>query len=219
MQTQSKPNLISVILLDLPWSSILGDAWCYFRKMVRGFSQEGIYEVLDYHSTLELLDPSGKKAHFSKVKKVHYLQDDIIAYQDHAWGDGKILLNYRCSPGKAVDQYRVGYKTLVLISLREIKNRGSSDEFNIEWDIQDGFLKPDGFWATDITQRTKRITVEIIFPAPRPPYHIVLQESNRRKTHYISRDQYQELSDGRIKVGVAINKPRLYEHYLLKWRW
>jgi len=219
MKTQLKTNLISTILLDLPWASILGDAWRHFRKLVRGFSQEGIYEVLDYHSTLELMDVSGKKAHFSKRKKVQYLQDDIIAYQDHAWGDGLILQNYRCSPGKAVDQYRVGYKTLVLISLREIKNRGDSDEFNIEWDIKDGFLKPDGFWATDITKRTKKITVEVIFPASRPPYHIVLQESNRRRSSYISKDLFQELSDGRIKVGVAIKKPRLYEHYLLKWRW
>ena len=218
MKSHQNTSLISTILLDLPWASILGEAWRSFRKLLRGFSQEGIYQELDYHSTLEL-EASGKKAHFSKRKKVRYLQDDIIAYQDHAWGDGKILQNYRCSPGKAVDQYRAGYKTLVLISLREIKNRGDQDEFNIEWDIQDGFLKPDGFWDTDITQRTKRITVEIIFPASRPPYHIMLQESNRRRSSYISKDLFQELSDGRIKVGIKIKKPRLYEHYLLKWRW
>lgn len=128
MKSHQNTSLISTILLDLPWASILGEAWRSFRKLLRGFSQEGIYQVLDYHSTLEL-EASGKKAHFSKRKKVRYLQDDIIAYQDHAWGDGKILQNYRCSPGKAVDQYRAGYKTLVLISLREIKNRGDQDEF------------------------------------------------------------------------------------------
>ena len=61
--------------------------------------------------------------------------------------------------------------------------------------------------------------IRVTGPASRPPYHIVLQESNRRKTQYISRDLSQELSDGRIKVGIKIKNPRLYEHYLLKWRW
>ena len=77
-------------------------------------------------------------------------------HQDHAWGDGNILQNYKCSPGMAVDKYRAGYKTLVLISLREIKHKGDTDEFNIEWDIQHGFLKRDYFWTTDITQCTNR---------------------------------------------------------------
>lgn len=219
MKCPPKTNILTTILLDLPWTNILGDTWRLFRKLFRGFSQEGIYEVLNYHSTLELLDSTGTKAHFSKTKKIRYLQDDIIAYQDHAWGDGKILQNYQCSPGKAVDRYRSGYKTLILISRREIKNRGDIDKYQIEWDITDGFLKADGFWATDITRRTKKITVEVIFPACRPPYHIVLQESNRRRTHYISRDLIQELPDDRLKVGISIKNPHLFEHYLLKWRW
>lgn len=175
--------------------------------------------MLDYHSTLELLDASGKKAHFSKRKKVRYLQDGIIAYQDHAWGDGKILQNYKCSPGMAVDKYRAGYKTFVLISLREIKSKGDIDEFHIEWDIQDGFLKSDGFWATDITQRTKQISAEVIFPAKRKPYHVTLEESNRKRTTYLSKDGFTQLPDGRVKVGFKIKRPKLYEHYLLRWHW
>ena len=165
------------------------------------------------------MDASGKKAHFSKIKKIRYLQDEVIAYQDHAWGDGKILLNYQCSPGKAVDQYRAGFKTFVLISLRQIKNKGDVDKFNIEWDIQDGFLKSDGWWGTDVTFRTKQISAEVIFPQKRKPYHVVVEETNRRKVQYLSKDSFQHLPDGRIKVGFKINKPRLYEHYLLKWRW
>ena len=212
-------KILETIFLDLPWASIIGDAWKHFRKLLRGFSQEGVYEVLDYETTLELLDSEGKSAHIAKRKKVRYLQDNIIAYQDHAWGDGKILQNYQCSPGKAVDQYRSGYKAIVLIALREIKSRGDIDEFNIEWDIKNGFLKSDGWWGTDITQRTKQISVEVIFLKKRKPYHVFLEESNRRKTHYISRDNFKHLPDGRVKVGFEIRKPRLYEHYLLKWRW
>ena len=108
---------------------------------------------------------------------------------------------------------------MVLISLRQIKSRRDINEFNIEWDIEDGFLKPDGFWATDITQRTKRISVEVIFPKKRKPYHVTMEESNRRKTTYLSKDGFKNLPDGRVKVSFEIKKPRLYEHYLLKWRW
>lgn len=219
MKFAKSGSIINAIILDLPWVSILGDGYKQFRKLLRGFSQEGVFETLDYHSTLEIMDPSGKKARFSKINKVRYLQDDVIAYQDHAWGDGKILLNYQCSPGKAVDQYRAGFKTFILISLRQIKNKGDVDKFNIEWDIQDGFLKSDGWWGTDITSRTKKISTEVIFPHKRKPYHVIVQETNRRKVQYLSKDSFQHLSDGRVKVGFKIKKPRLYEHYLLKWRW
>lgn len=79
-----------MLMLEMPWAEIFGNSWKFVRKLIRGLSQEGMYEVLDYQSTLELLDVEGKHACFSKIKKVRYLQDNIIAYQDHAWGDGRI---------------------------------------------------------------------------------------------------------------------------------
>jgi hypothetical protein len=87
-----------------------------------------LYEVLEYESTLELKDREGRKATFKKREKVRYLQDNVIAYQDQAWGDGEILLNYRCTPGAPVDRYRSGYKTTILISRREVKDKGDVDE-------------------------------------------------------------------------------------------
>ena len=47
---------------------------------------------------------------FSKRQRVRYLQNNIIAYQDQAWGDGEMLVNYRCSPGVPVDRYKLGHK-------------------------------------------------------------------------------------------------------------
>jgi hypothetical protein len=85
--------------------------------------------VLDYGIRLELKDPEGKRALVSKWEKVKYLQNNIIAFQDQAWGDSRILLNYRCKPGVPVDKYRLGYKTHILVSLREVKNRGNFDGF------------------------------------------------------------------------------------------
>ena len=165
------------LLLYLPWVEILGQIWKMGRKIFRGLSNEGIYEVLEYDSTLEILNNRGTKATFSKRKKIRYLQDNIIAYQDYGWGDGEILLDYRTSRGKAVDRYRTGFKTYILLSLQEIKNRGEVDEFNIQWNIRKGFLTQDGYRATDISQRTKHIKVNVIFPKSRPP----LKLSHRRK--------------------------------------
>ncbi len=101
--------------------------------------KRGLYEVLEYETTLELLDKEGEHAIFHKRQQVRYLQNNIIAYQDQAWGDGQILRNYRCSPGQSVDRYKLGHKTLILISLREIKQRGDIDEFNIQWEMRNGF--------------------------------------------------------------------------------
>jgi hypothetical protein len=47
---------------------------------------QGIFEILDYDSTLELLDAKGKKAVFRRRQKVRFLQDHVIAFQDRAWG-------------------------------------------------------------------------------------------------------------------------------------
>ncbi len=59
--------------------------------MVLGLVNEGVYETLDYESTIEIHNKIGTRAAFSKRKKIRYLQDNIIAYQDYGWGDGEIM--------------------------------------------------------------------------------------------------------------------------------
>ncbi len=139
---------------------------------------------MDYGIRLELKDPEGKQALVHKREKVKYLQNNIIAFQDQAWGDGKILQNYQCTPGVPVDKYRSGYKTYILISLREVKNRGDIDEFNIQWGISRGFLSPTGFWATDVDHRTNLVKVEVVFPKRRPPLKASVLEKNLQRVTY-----------------------------------
>lgn len=217
-----KPEYLSrliSILFGLPWVEMVTEAWKLGRKILRGLSSEGMYEVLEYESSLELHDKAGKKATFKKRKKVRYLQNNIIAFQDYGWGDGRFLKNYQSSPGTAVDQYKVGYKTYILLSLREEKNRGDVAEFHIQWDIENGFLKSNGFWETDVSHRTKQMKLILIFPKSRPPQKVVLVESNVRKTRLLPNDGKKRLPDGRWRVSWKIAKPRLYEHYIIKWDW
>src|SRR5271157_1718557 len=146
-------NMIGVIL-DLPWLSMLGELWKVARKMFRGFSNEGIYEVLNYECTLEIQDRNGNKALFQKHEVVRYLQDFIMAYEDQGWGDGEIFLDYRCSPGVPVDEFRLGHKILKVISLRQFRNKGDIDDYHIEWKIQNRHRKSTGSWGTSINHHT-----------------------------------------------------------------
>ena len=163
-------------------------------------------------------DPKGKSATLTKYEKVRFLQDNIIAYQDQAWGDGKILQNYRCSPGVPVDTYRVGQKTYMLISLRALKTKGEATEFNIQWKMKNGFLKPTGFWCTDISHSTSHIKIQVIFPKSRPPKKVVIVETNEQKEKSLEKG-ISLLPDKRYQITWEKDNPRLYEHYVLKWTW
>ena len=207
------------LLLSLPWIEIIGELWKLISKMLRGMANEGVYEVLDYESTLEIHNRNGTRATFKKRKKIKYLQDNIIAYHDHAWGDGEILLDYRTSRGKAVDLYRSGYKTYILLSLREVKNRGDIDEFDIQWNLRNGFLTEDGYWSTDVSQKTNHIKMSVIFPKTRPPLSLMIEESNRKRTRPLSPNAKKRLPDGRWMVTWLTSKPKLYEVYVLRWTW
>ena len=118
---------------------------------------------------------------------MRYLQDNVIAYQDQAWGDGEILLNYRCTPGKPVDRYRSGHKTHILVSRRQVKNKGDVDEFNIEWDIRGGFLRSTEQWETHVQHKTAYLKINVIFPKARPPQRVTLFESNRQRSQHAGR--------------------------------
>src|SRR5258706_7266734 len=204
-----KPQVLT-IALDLPWFELLGRIWKIGRKIVRGWSREGVYEVLDYECQLELKDTDGKLATIQKREKIRYLQDYITSYQDQAWGDKNVFLNYRCSPGVPVDEFRLGHKTYKLISLRESRNKGDTDEFHIEWDMQRGFLKSTGFWGTAISHRTKKVIVKVVFPKARPPLHISIVESNLQRTRDLAKVAQKLLPDGRTMITWENENPRLY---------
>lgn len=221
ISSSTLPRLLSGALgtISASWGDVIPKLWQLGNGILGNLGQAGIYEVLDYESTLTLHDPKGKLTTFSKVKKVRYLQDNIIAFQDYAWGDGKILLDYRTSRGMPVDRYRSGYKTHILISLREVRNKGDEDEFSIQWNIRQGFLTKDGYWSTDVSQRTHHIKMNVIFPKSRPFQRIMLEESNRKRTVELGNEFRRQLPDGRWQVSWETDRPKLYEIYVLRWIW
>jgi len=104
--TSNPERALAKIVPEFPRTA----AWGYARI-------KAAIEVLEYESTLELKGGGGKRATFKKREKVCYLQNNVIACQDQAWGDGEILVNCRCSPGIPVDVYRSGYRTSLAVNI------------------------------------------------------------------------------------------------------
>lgn len=180
---------------------------------------QGLYEVLEYESVLDLKDAKGRLALLSKSQQVRFLQNNIIAYQDQAWGDGDIFADYKCSPGKAVDRYREGHRYHILISLRQAKQRGDIEVFNISRKLRNGFAKSVEEWQTEINHPTKNLSVSVIFPRSRPPKRLYLIEQNQNRSIVLGPETRHRLPDGREKVTCRINSPQLFEAYILQWEW
>ncbi len=180
---------------------------------------EGMYEILEYDSVLELKDPAGHQAELKRRQKVRCRQDNVIAYEDQAWGEGNIFADYQCSPGVAVDRYRDGFKWKVLISLREVKQRGDVTVFHLTRKIVDGFIRPDEWFQVEISHRARHLRLSIIFPQSRPCQQALLVERNKNRTTELGPSAFSRLADGRQRLSWQTSRPGINELYTIKWRW
>jgi hypothetical protein len=196
--------------------NLVGQLWNLWGRF---FSPQGLYEVLEYESCLELLDINGKQAVFTKRQKVRFLQDNVVAYQDQAWGDGQIFAEYECSPGVAVDRYQEGNRWRVLISLRQTYNRGDTEEFHIKRTIRDGFPGKTENFQNRLDHHTRLAYFSVIFPKGRLPKQVIFLENNKGRLLRPQAEQVQTLPDGRQQVGWKVRYADLYEIYSIRWEW
>lgn len=176
-------------------------------------------EVLDFDSTIDLVDAAGKKAIFNRRMRVRFLQDHVIAFQDHVWGDGKALASYKVSPGYIVDQYRDGDRWNVLISLRQTRNRGEIEEFVSARTALDAFRGKEEWVQAETWLPTRRIRFHILFPKGRSCQRIWLHERSRQRTTPLSLDGVKQLPNGRTEFVWERKSPRRGEIFTLKWEW
>ncbi len=201
------------------WLGLAAKAWRALRKTWNGLVDEGIYEVLDCEAVLELKDKRGERALVRKHQRVRFLQNSVIAFQDQAWGDGDILINYRCAPGVPVDRYRPGRKTYILISLREVKNRGDEEEFDMQWEMHHSFTRSTELWSAEVSHRMRHLKLQVTFPRARPPIRVVVVEDTTQKITPLPPDAMRQLPDGRFTAAWETDRPQLYETYGLRWDW
>jgi hypothetical protein len=189
------------------------------RQFLRRYFPSGLYEMLEYESLLELIDAKGETALFKKRQRVKFLQDNVIAFQDYAWGDGEVLADYRCSPGVEVDHYQEGDRWNVLISLRETKSRGDMEDFYIERKIKGGFKKKEEWWQIEMRHQTRSLKLSILFTQKRKCQSAILMERTCNRTTPLGPAHFTTLPDGRQLLTWETPSPRRFETYTIKWRW
>ncbi len=192
-----------------------------FYKLFAHFTnrkERGIYEILDYETTLEL-NATGKIAKFFKRQKVRFLQNNIISFEDYAWGEGEIFADYQCSPGTVVDRYLVGDRWNILISLRESKSRGDIEEFFIGSTFKDAFLRPEEWQQVEIRNHTKHLKMTISFPKSRQCRRAVIHQRRHHRSTELDNSHFGVLPDGRQVVTWEIMNIEPLEIYTLRWEW
>ena len=204
-------------LFSLEWIAALFGLYHDLRDVL--IHGQGMYEILDYDSTLKLVDATGKTAIFKRQQKVRFLQDHIIGFQDHVWGDGDIFAGYRVAPGIEADRYREGDHWNVLISLRETKSKGDIEDFYIERTVRNGFAKKEEWWQVGIWCKTHKLKLTTLFPKDRHCKRAILQTRSDNKTTVLGPEHFQLLPNGRQLLRWETTNPRLSEIYTIRWTW
>jgi hypothetical protein len=203
---------------SLAWVATLLDLIHGLRRLMAYPHEEGLYEFLIYDATLELRDAKGRTAIFRKHQRVKFLQNNI-AFEDVAWGDGKLFARYRVAPGVVADRYQEGDRWTVLISLREAKQRGDVQDFHIERLVRNGFTHAAEWQQAEIRHRTRYLSLAVIFPKARPCCRATIRLRRRRKTIPLGSECFQRLPDGRQMVRWTTRNVTPLEVFTLGWQW
>jgi hypothetical protein len=204
--------------LSLDWITVALDLAQRLRRFLC-VTPTGPYEILDYEATVELLDTAGKKALFKKRQRVKFLQNNVIAFEDYAWGDGEIFSEYRCKPGVVVDRYQEGDRWNILISLRATKSIGDVTEFHIERTEENTFTKDEEWLQTEIRRRTRRLQMNVFFPRERYCLAASVSKRSSSKETVLGPEHFHLLPDGRQLVSWETDHVDKYDVYTLKWKW
>jgi hypothetical protein len=178
-----------------------------------------IYEVLDHQFKLTLRDAQGKQAVLERREQVRFLQDNVVALYDQAWGDGQIFVGYRVKPGRIADRIKVGSRYRTLISLRETKHRGDLLTYRIRRRIVDGFTTENEWHEVDVDHPTRQLGVTIVFPTDRPCKQASIVRATTGQHTPLTDQNLRVSRSGHQVLTWSIKKPLLGERYALHWNW
>lgn len=197
----------------------LVDVWDILDELRDKVGYHGMYEILEYEATLELMDELGAKAKFTRHQVIRLLQDNVVAIHDHAWGEGEIFAEYHCQPGVPVDFYQDGSRFNILISLRETKNRGDVIDLWVERIVKEGFMREEEWLETEVDHLTEQVKLAVVFPIERPCRRATITQRNANDTVTLDERHFSIMSDGRQRVSWENKRPKLHDLYTLKWQW
>jgi hypothetical protein len=179
----------------------------------------GMYQILDYDTTLELVDKRGQTAIVYKRQKVRFLQDNILVFQDYAWGEGEIFADYKCAPGVEVDRYQAGDRWHILISLRESKSKGDIEDFYIERTVKHGFTQAEEWFQVEIRHRTDHLRLAVLFPRKRHCRRALVWQRRTNRTLILGQERFVALPDGRQLVFWEAPMVAPLDVFTLRWQW
>lgn len=221
-ETKNSPGVLVRKVLSrfsTDWLVLLFDVYQTLREWLVSKQPKGIYEILEYDATLELLDNTGHLATFHKRQKVRFLQNNTIAFEDYAWGEGEIFHAYSVAPGKAVDFYQESDRWNVLISLRETKHSGDVEDFRIDRTVIDGFTNSEEWQQVEIRHYTHKVTIGVIFPKDRHCRQAQIVRRSHKQATELGPEHFHHLPDGRQLVSWEIKKVQPLEIFTLRWQW
>jgi hypothetical protein len=114
---------------------------------------------------------------------------------------------------------RPGRKATILISIQNIRQFGDQDEFQIELEMKNSFLRNSELWETSVDHPAQRIRTNIIFPSARPSLQVALTEDSIHKSTPVEDENISKMTDGRWMGHWESSKPRFNERYILQWDW
>ena len=187
---QLSHRLLAVFSLE--WVAALIEVTHSLYHLLAHGHNQGMYEILSYDSTLELVDPKGTTAVFKRHQKVRFLQDHTFAFQDHAWGEGNLFADYQVSPGKVADRWQDGDRWNILISLRETKSKEDIEDIYIERTVNDGFTKESEWRQTEVWHAIRFLHLAVLFPKERHCKRAVVHTRIRNKTTVLGPEHFQQ---------------------------
>ena len=66
--------------------------------------------------------------------------------------------------------------------------------------MQNSFLRRSEQWETEVSHRTKKIKVQLMFPEKRPPIRVSMMDGISQRAQPLTEDAQVQLPDGRWLV-------------------
>jgi len=178
----------------------------------------GLYEFDSEDHLWDIQDAEGRKAVVKKSRRIRFLQDEVFAIRDYAWGDGNVLAAFSCDPGHVADTYSSDGRHSIVITLRETKRRGDEEDFHTARTVENTFTGESEWVQAEILHNTKRVSITVLFPKDRPPTRAWIGRRSKgdrgRKAISIEYD-----SDGRGRISQLVRRPKRHELYTVGWTW
>lgn len=177
---------------------------------------KGLYEVLDYKASLDVLDAKGRTAVYQKRERVRFLRDQVTSFPDFGWGTGETFASHRVRPGRIVERRPVGPRHRSLVVLAEPQNRGDELTFEVRRLIRKGITGKRNWLEAEVNQPMGRLALCVTLPASRRVRGArLLRHREAAETAVAVRTDAQ----GKQQLSVRVVKPQLGELYTLEWGW